>query len=86
MREVAKDNAAGLADVLKQLQPKRSRSGYVPCHGRDAVGEALACVRASVDLKRVKEVGCSRPEFCRASSALIREVHGRGAARATDEI
>lgn len=56
MREVAKDNAAGLADVLKQLQPKRSRSGYV--HATVGMHSEKRFVRrATVDLKRVKEVG-----------------------------
>lgn len=56
MREVAKDNATGLAEVLKQLQPKRSRSGYV--HATVGMHSEKRFVRrATVDLKRVKEVG-----------------------------
>jgi hypothetical protein len=56
MREVAKDNAAGLAEVLKQLQPKRPRSGYV--HATVGMHSEKRFVRrATVDLKRVKEVG-----------------------------
>lgn len=56
LREVPPNDSAALAEALKQLQPKRSQTGYV--HATVGMpSEKRLLRRATLELKRIKETG-----------------------------
>ena len=56
LREAPPGDAAALAEILKQLQPKRSQTGYV--HATVGMhSERRLLRRASLEMKRIKDAG-----------------------------